>query len=385
VDRDLRGDRSREPMTTSPYPRIRVAGTPIERGRGYGSQARDRVQRSLAAYEVAFAHYQGWDWRRVTEEAKRFEEPIAEYDGRYLEEIAGIAEGAGADYADILALNVRTEVIFSARAAAASHLPAECTSFALLPSASREGETLIGQTWDWMLHAFETVVTLDVEQPEAPSFVTVVEAGLLAKTGMNSAGVGLVTNALVTAADVGEPSVPYHIVLRAILDSETIVDALRTIQRQPRASSANYMIAHSDGLAIDVEAAPGDFSKLYLLHPANGILLHTNHFLSPAFDGRDLSVWAMPDTPFRLARLDALVREQGARDLQALQCVLADHAGKPFSICCHPDARANPIEQSATVVAVTMNLDRHEIWVTAGSPCTSAFHRLDLEVLRLGA
>ena len=35
-------------------------------------------------------------------------------------------------------------------------------------------------------------------QDDGPDFVTVVEAGLLAKTGMNSSGIGLATNALVT-------------------------------------------------------------------------------------------------------------------------------------------------------------------------------------------
>ena len=54
-----------------------------------------------------------------------------------------------------------------------------------------------------------------------------VEAGLLAKTGMNAAGLGLVTNALVTDADVGEPGLPYHVLLRAVLDCGTVTEALR--------------------------------------------------------------------------------------------------------------------------------------------------------------
>ena len=46
-----------------------------------------------------------------------------------------------------------------------------------------------------------------------------VEAGLLAKTGMNSSGLGLVTNALVTDDDTGDARLPYHVALRAILDA----------------------------------------------------------------------------------------------------------------------------------------------------------------------
>ena len=83
------------------------------------------------------------------------------------------------------------------------------------------------------------MVVLEVRQDEDPDFVTVVKAGLLAKTGMNAAGLGLVTNTLVTDADVGEPGLPYHVLLRAVLDCATVTDALQVLQAGPRSSSAN--------------------------------------------------------------------------------------------------------------------------------------------------
>jgi isopenicillin-N N-acyltransferase like protein len=361
------------------YPRIRVSGSARERGRQYGEGARLQVQRSLQAYEQVFMHYAGWDWPRVTAQALLFEAPVQAYDERYLEEMAGIAEGAGAAYEDVLALNVRTEIMFSAtaRSACEGRRVGECSSFALLPPATREGVTLIGQNWDWLPHSFQTVVVLEAEQPDRPDFVTIVEAGLLAKAGMNASGVGLATNALVTLDDKGMPGIPYHVVLRAILDAETITDALSAIQRRPRASAANYLIAHRDGLAIDVETAPGDFSSLWLIHPDQGVLLHTNHFIAPASSGRDVSLWAMPDSAFRLGRLIELVREGGIDDVDGLQRVLADHAGHPFGICCHPDPRAASVhDQSATVVSMVMNLDRGEIWAADGPPCAASFHEL---------
>ena len=147
----------------------------------------------------------------------------------------------------------------------------ECTAFAVVPEASELGHTLLGQNWDWLLHCFDTVVVLEVEQDEGPNFVSIVEAGLLAKTGMNSSGLGVVTNALVTQDDRGEPGVPYHVLLRAFMDCETISDALSAAQRSPRSSSANYLLAHRDGMAVDIEAAPGDFSRLFLLFPDEGV------------------------------------------------------------------------------------------------------------------
>ena len=139
---------------------------------------------------------------------------------------------------------------------------------------------IIGQNWDWLLHAARTLVVLEVRQDEGPDFVTVVEAGLLAKTGMNAAGLGLVTNALVTDADVGEPGLPYHVLLRAVLDCTTVTEALQVLQAGLRSSSANYLIAHASGAALDIEAAPGDFTRLYPVYPEGGVLRHTNHFLA---------------------------------------------------------------------------------------------------------
>ena len=121
---------------------------------------------------------------------------------------------------------------------------------------------------------------------------------------MNAAGLGLVTNTLVSDRDVGEVGVPYHVCLRSLLDASTIVDALARLQRARRSSSANYLLAHADGLAVDVEGTPGDCANLLLEEPRDGVITHTNHFVSPRFAGRDTGLGLMPDSFFRLQRLE---------------------------------------------------------------------------------
>ena len=367
------------------YPHVRVAGPAEQRGRQYGEQARERIHRSVSAYREVFAELAGWDWQTVRAEAAKFETPIAEFRPQYLAEMRGIAEAAGLDLMDVLAINVRTEVMFAAKArqAAASAGPvrmgpAECSSFAVAPAPGRHGPTLVGQNWDWLPHTADTVVVLEARQDDAPDYVTVVEAGLLAKTGMNSSGLGLVTNALVTSDDLGEPGLPYHVLLRAILDCENVSDAVSALQAGFRSSSANYLLAHQDGIAIDVEASPGDFSRLYLLYPgADGVVLHTNHFLADRFAGKDVSVWAMPDSPVRLQRLRAGV--QSAPDLSAatFRTLLSDHANYPSAVCCHPDPRMPRFDQGMTATSVLMDLDARRMWVSDGNPCVSPYRDLD--------
>jgi isopenicillin-N N-acyltransferase-like protein len=360
------------------YPHVQVEGSPRERGRQYGEQARERVRRSVEAYGEVFASLAGWDWDRVTTEAHRFEGPIEAYGAKYAEELRGIAEGASVPLDDVLAINVRTEVMFSARARqAAAAAVAECSSFAALPGASADG-TLVGQNWDWLPHTLDTVVVLEARQDDGPDFVTVVEAGLLAKTGLSSSGIGLVTNALATDADTGEPGVPYHVLLRAILDAETISDALAALQRARRSSSAGYLLAHEDGLAVYVEAAPGDFSQLHLVHPRDGLLLHTNHFVSERFRGRDVSLWAIPDSPFRLERMRSLLDATSRPfTVDTFAAALADHAGYPSAICCHPDRRHVQHDQGLTAVSAIMELDERRLWLADGPPCQTRYRELD--------
>jgi isopenicillin-N N-acyltransferase-like protein len=373
------------------YPHVRVTGSAEQRGRQYGQQARDRVHRSVIAYRDVFASMVGWDWPTVRKEAARFQTPIAAFRPSYVEEMCGIADGADIDFTDVLAINVRTEVMFAAKARQAvaagqqsdKSWPAECSSFAVAPAPGQPGTALLGQNWDWLPHSAETVVILEARQEDGPDFVTVVEAGLLAKTGMNAAGLGLVTNAMVTTDDLGEPGLPYHVMLRTIMDCESVSDAITSLQAGYRSSSANYLLAHKDGVAIDVEASPGDFSRLYFLYPdggypgSNGILLHTNHFLAHEFAGTDVSVWAMPDSPVRLQRLRAGVAATSESSLATFRALLSDHANYPSGVCCHPDPKMAPADQGMTVTSVLMDLSAAMMWVSDGNPCTSPYRGLD--------
>jgi len=343
----------------------------------YGEQARDRVRGSVDSYRRVFQHYAGWDWPKVRREGARFEAPVAEFRPGVVAEMRGIADGAGIDFLDVLAINVRTEVMFAAKARQAGALMGqsralmgECSSFAVLPP-EQAGPVLIGQNWDWLVHARDTVIVLDAWPDDGPRLMTVVEAGLLAKAGMNEAGLGLVTNALVSDADQGEPGLPYHVLLRAILDCATVTDALIVLQSGRRSSSANYLVAHASGSALGFEAAPGDFTRLYPLSPSDGVLLHTNHFRALSLHATDLGLWAMPDTAVRLQRLQTLV-SSGAK-AGDLREALTDHADRPYGICAHGHPDAPQLEQGATIASLVMDLTAKQMWLASGPPCTTPF------------
>jgi isopenicillin-N N-acyltransferase-like protein len=361
-------------MSQPKFPHIRLKGTPYERGKRYGQEAAALIKRNIAVYETYFNYIAGWDWAQASEHALAYEAVIQAYRPHFLDEIHGIAEGARVSYPDILALNVRTEI---RNAAIARLTPQECTAFVVLPPRTAQAHTLIGQNWDWMKAVADTMIVLEVETEQGPNFVTVVEAGLLAKTGMNAAGIGLVTNALHCDLEKGDPGVPYHVLLRAILESDKFSDAIGAITSHPRASSANYLVAHRDGVAFNAEAAPGDFSHAYITFPEGDVYAHTNHYLSRELDFKDLAPWYGPGSLVRHHRMDKFLKTHaGAFELQDLQGALSDHFNYPGGICNHPDPKAPPADQFMTVASVIMDLNTMTMWLAEGNPCQVEYREI---------
>jgi isopenicillin-N N-acyltransferase-like protein len=334
---------------------------------------RERVATTLRAYAELFVAYAALEWPAVRRYARPYEGVIGDYDSTLVEEMRGIAAGAGVDFEDILAVNVRTEIMYGVGDLRAA---ADCTAFAALPEATEGGHTIIGQNWDWHPAAFDSCVILSVEQVDRPNFVTVVEAGLLAKMGMNSEGVGVAANALVSDADRGEPGIPFHVVLRSILGSSNLDEAVDKVGSVRRASSANYLLASREGRAVDLETAPGGADRVFALEPHNGSIGHANCFVGPDVTVRDQTPVKKPLSMTRQRTIDrVLAQNRGAITVELMQELLADHEHHPNALCRHPLEQFAPIDRSATVASVVMDLDALEFWAADGQPCSHPYRR----------
>lgn len=355
------------------YPLIRVGGSARDRGLQYGRLTRDRVHKTLAAYSDLFLAYAGLRWPEVREFAIRFTSVIEAYDRELMAEMEGIAEGAAVDMTDVLAINVRTEIMFGLGEIRAA---ADCTAFAALPSATSNEHTLLGQNWDWHPAAFDCCVVLAIEQDDRPSIVTVVEAGLLAKMGMNSSGVGVATNALVADVDKGEPGIPYHVLLRTILNCRSLDEARSRVSTTGRASSANYLLAFQDGNAVDLEVAPGAEDRVFSIEPQDGVLGHANCFVAPTVSVVDQTPEKKPLSMTRQRTINRRLRDHaGNISVELMKTILADHENHPNALCRHPLEYLAPVDRSATVASVIMDLDERTLWVADGQPCSHPYHQ----------
>jgi isopenicillin-N N-acyltransferase like protein len=358
--------------TIQTVPHIRVSGSAEGRGYDLGVEASERIAKSLSNYAETFDHYTGLSWDEVCNRAEAFLPAIEEYDHEIADEMRGMARGAGVNLRDILALNVRTEVMYGVSA----NIRAECTAFATERSLSAAGHVVIGQNWDWRPVCREACILLEVEQPGKPSFITFLEAGLVGKMGLTSSGIGLVTNLLITDRDRGEVGVPFHVILRGILNSTSMEDAIRAVTKPRRAASANYLIADRQGEMINLETGPGREETVYSSLPAEGLLTHANCFLAELDAISDVGMEKLPDSRARTVRLRQLLASGGVLDVDEIEAALVDHSGHPDSICRHVNEEEHPIEQIATNASLIMDLTTSEIRIAVGPPCEGTYDRV---------
>jgi isopenicillin-N N-acyltransferase-like protein len=353
---------------------IRVTGGPEQRGRQYGTQAKPLIQAAISGYAAVFRHYAGWDWPTVRQHAMRFAPQIKDFAPQSAREIVGVAEGAQVEVADILALNTRSEIMFAAPSPTRPVPPPECTSFALLPDRTDIGRLLAGQNWDWIEHARQTALLLHVRRDDGPDFVTLVEAGMLAKVGVNASGVGLCTNTLISDGDEGRVAVPYHILLRSVLDSTSGRQAIDGIRGATRANSANYLVVDDTGFCVDLETSPSSDGCSELL-PEDGAITHANHFVTSGLTGEDRYLQRKRHTTDRLRNLTASVGAARRHTEDGLRAVLADHRDAPNSVCQHPNPQLPGPERTCTVAGVIIDVRERSMTFSSGSPCEAPWTR----------
>jgi isopenicillin-N N-acyltransferase-like protein len=362
-----------------PFPiHVIDAESGFDRGVQHGSVARDQVAVSVETYRRLFRDFVRIDWADALIIGERYGDAVARFDPELFEEIRGVADGSGFELAEILALNARSEIGLGAR------MVDGCTAFAAFGTATPGGTTILCQNWDWRASQHDAFVALVIERPGKPTITMLTEAGIIGKIGLNSRGLGVCLNAIVTD-QVKVDGTPLHVVLRGILESRNLGEAIETVARSSIASAANFLVAQHGVGAVDIEALP---SGIDVLLPDRDVLTHTNHLLSPRFTAvRDLAVNVLPDSYPRLNRARQLLEARhGGLDCASAEDILRDHANEPDGICRHEDEVGDPEgKRLQSVFSIVMDLERRELSVTDGPPCSSAYFRLDPSRDEVGA
>ena len=354
------------------FPLVEIAGSAFERGCLHGERARTRVERSIANYAGLFA-FVGMDWQEAQRCSAPYRDVIGGFDATLLEEMEGIARGAGRPFAEILTLNARTEVLPASFLTGSD--AGECTAIAVAPEASSTGGVLLAQNWDWVGSQRESMVLLRIREGKEPACLTLTEAGMLAKIGFNAHGFGVCLNILRSVFDGGQPGVPVHVLLRALLKRAGVRDAIEFASKLSFGGSSNVLCADKGGEAASLEFSP---KGLRVVRGEAGTLCHTNHFLHPEAAGWQATHVPNLSTLPRLARALEHAAARAKHGIDDVKRLLRDESAGLLSICRKPDLSLPPQAQLETVASVIMELDRGVMHIAPDVPSRADYQPVAL-------
>ena len=365
-----------------------------------GQRARAQVTGSIRCYASLFASC-AIEWAEAQRRAAEFRDIIAGCGGGMIEEIEGIAAGSGFSVNEILALNCRTEILppsflgtvqIDSEAARRKNAAlglfdiGECTSVAVTGARCVDGRTRVAQNWDWIGFQRRNVVVLRVvREAPWPCFLTLTEAGILAKIGVNAHGVAVGLNILRATNDREQTGIPVHTFQRMALDCESVDAVVSLAKSLAFAASSNAMLGDASGKVCALEYSPNGAA---VIAPDQGVVAHTNHFCDPQLAVRQATLAQMLTTEPRLDCADAHIAQWPDQiDDAYLGLLLRDETGaasatgesaKYGAICRSPDMSLPPDLRVESVFGVIINCDKRTMLIAPGIPSQVDFGLLAL-------
>jgi isopenicillin-N N-acyltransferase like protein len=356
---------------STPAPLYKVAGTHREIGRQIGESAKEQVQRSIENAKMlissAYDELQ-LDWGGALIQSRKYLPFAQEKYPQYVDEIAGIAEGAGVSFDDVAVLNAMEAVTSDAL-----HLE-KCTSMAVNNSRTADEHVLVAHNEDWLPWDEADVYLVHVSANDEPPFLAMTYGGLLPNIGLNSEGISQCCDSVYP--NDSRIGIPRILVSRAILAAKNLSQALSAALIPQRAAGYNHLLAHESGELYNVEVSARQFAILYAL---DGILAHSNHYLDANMQAIESEPDELISTRIRYYRTLRLLSGESHHSIKSLKNILRDHTNMPESICRHDEDHSIPLDRQKTVNSLIMDLTARTMHLAWGNPCVNKYHTYYLD------
>lgn len=273
-------------MDTKELAILRFDGPPASRGHAHGETLRDKIVELIELWGDNLERVHGLDRRRYVEllfERSGYEAALAQYAAPVLDELKGIAQGAGVDYRTLLAFQHVNEEFEAAPAFAKEFGYGEaCTTIVLCPAADRPA--IVAQNLDLAqyLDGFQVLQRTPCDRSDG-EIMTLSVPGMISLNGMNSFGFAVCDNTL-GQLRTNPNGVPIFAIYRLLLEAQTLIEAQALIQRLPHAVGLNWVLGDPGGVQM-IERSAYETVPYAPQHQAPAF--HTNHPLI-CTDWRDL-------------------------------------------------------------------------------------------------
>ncbi len=347
---------------------VELSGTPYEMGMTHGRALKTEIRELVGRWKKDLQSGYGVPadvFIRKLLGSTDFKAAIERWTPGLLDEVRGIADGAGLDFDTIYAYQLVDETW-----AMGPDLGfGKCTSLAAGPRNGRPA--FVAQNLDIpaFYHGFQTVLRIREDRDGLETLVFTIP-GILGSNGLNSRSVGVCVNA-VTQLAYSVKGVPVDFVVRGILRQKSYEQAVKFLEDIRPAAPQAYAIG-GPGRAAIFERSAARMVEFVPFEKA-GFSYHTNHPMAnddfnPRFpemlkrDGMTLKSYQASCPRFRYLER-RLKDDPAALDLAALQAILRD--------------RASGINNGSTYGCTIMVLgERPELHIAAGRPDEAPFEVL---------
>jgi len=354
----------------TPPPLIEVSGTNREMGQQIGEARREQVQHSVENAHVLIDQSYNtleltWDGANI--QARKYLPFAEERYPKYVDELRGIAEGAGVSFDDLMVVNAMEAVTMDAL-----HLT-RCTSFAVNEQRTADGHVLLAHNEDWIPEDENDVYVISAKPNDEPPFLAMTYGGLLPNVGFNAYGIAQAIDSVYP--NDSRIGIPRLVVARAVLASRRISGALGRTLISHRAAGYNHLLVHESGEMYAVEVSARRFD---ILHGIDGYITHTNHYLSPTMKEIEKDPEELISSRVRYFRANRLLRDSSTHTIKTLQTIQKDHVNLPNSICNHNIEGIDPMDRESTITALVIDLTAREMHIAWGNPCQNNYHTYHL-------
>lgn len=363
------------PSTHPTVPVLDLSGTPSQIGAAHGEALRPKIREYVDVFlgwlvkstAVAVTEEQLWARWGPQVGFNQREAPAL------IEEMQGIARGAGVPFERIFLLNSLLD-LNSFRYLEMAETFAGCSTFAVVAEAG-SGKTLIGQTYDMPELHQPYVTVLRLKPAQGPRQLVFTFAGIVGCAGQNEHGIAVNINYLSPLdATFGRL---HSVVVRQILANKALADALTPPVCAPRAGGAHYLISDAHGSINSIETTG---RKHAIFYPEGNAIGHTNHYLSPRL--QDVEHIRPNSIGSSLARYTALRRflcDKGDKlTVDGLKELTRNHTSYPRSICAHGADFEPAGTRGRTVSAMIQVPADHVLHITHGCACENEYHTVEL-------
>jgi len=329
---------------------VAVSGRADERGFQHGRILANRIERTVEFYTRIF----GQSASVLVELANHFKQKIREFNGEYATEIESVAEGAGLDSSYIYVLNARSELL--------SLKTNECTAIYFQKTG------ILGQNWDWASILEPLTVLMRIEHPNGHVIQMITEPGIIGKIGLNSSGIGVCLNILRIKGRLD--GLPVHVLLRAILDSQSIDEAKIAVEKAGHGKASNILVGDQHGNCFDIEFAR---DRSLTIGPQQ-TFVHTNHYIGEHINP---NAGIFRCSYARKQTAEEKIKALTTHSVEDMKSILLDRSHGEFPI----NRRYTPddvIEEMGTVCSVIMDLPNQTIHLKRGHTVDTDFSRYTL-------